>query len=307
MKPRYIFVVGLPRTGSKLLESVLRNSRHIDYQSAGETHYVGHLISPGIKDEVMKIGDMSQDANVHKLIDYFYEGTPDKGFWKQLKRERSNGKINVDRGKFLQELLASDRTAKGIYEVILQIHTTTPTRKTILGDKTLTHLYHVETLLQWFPQAKIIHLFRDPRAILASEWVRRMKRYPRRSYLCIRTGKLVYSFMIVVHMTVAWLYAARLHRKYQEQYPQNYYLLKFEDLVGNAESSVRELCGFLEIDYDPMMLKPKQVGSSFAQERIVGFDQKTLTRWRNHLKPWMKTWMTVWGRKYMREFGYLDS
>jgi hypothetical protein len=301
VKPRYIFIVGLPRTGSKFLENILRNCPHINYESAGETAYVGHLITSGIKDKIKHIVDLSEDDNVYKLFDYFYTGTPDKGFWKHLKRKHSY-KINVDREKFLQELLASDRTEKGIYEVILRIHTTV-TDKTVLGDKTNSNLYHVATLVEWFPQAKIIHLLRDPRAILASEWKRRMKGYPAGLFLPVKLGKPLYSFQIVLHMTIAWLYAIRLHRRYERRYPQNYHSIRFEDLVNEPEKSVKELCEFLDIEFDPKMLMPKQVGSSFAREPIVGFDKQTLTRWQNYLKPWMKIWMSVLGKKYLREFG----
>jgi hypothetical protein len=38
----------------------------------------------------------------------------------------------------------------------------------ILGKKTPTHYYYVSTLVEWFPEAKIIHTFRDQRAILVS-------------------------------------------------------------------------------------------------------------------------------------------
>ena len=297
MKPKYVFIVGLPRTGTKLLENVLRNCPHINYESAGETHYVGHLITPGHKNQIKKIGDMSEDENVHNLVDYFYTGTPNKGFWKHLKRDHSD-KINVDRQKFLQELLASDRTEKGIYEVILRIHTTV-TDKTILGDKTNSNLYHVAALVEWFPQAKIIHCLRDPRAILASQ----LNKSKMPEFLPISPDHPLYKFEMVLYTTITWLYAIRLHRQYKKCYPQNYHLIRFEDLVSEPGKSVRELCDFLDIEFDPKMLEPKQTGSSFARERIVGFDKQALSRWQNHLKPWMKIWMWALGKKYLREFG----
>ena len=134
-----------------------------------------------------------------------------------------------------------------------------------------------------------------------------MEVYPRGFYLPVKLGKPFYSLFIVLHMTIAWLYAIRLHRRYEKRYPQNYHLVKFEDLVSKPEKSVRELCEFLGIEFDPKMLKPKQVHSSFASELIIGFDKQALTRWRNHLKPWMKIWMLIWVKKYLKEFGYIDS
>jgi hypothetical protein len=113
-----------------------------------------------------------------------------------------------------------------------------------------------------------------------------------------------YSLMIVFYITAAWLYAARLHRKYQKQYPNNYYLSKFEALVSQPETSLRKLCAFLEIEFEAEMLDPPKVGSSYTQQDNSGFDKETLNRWQNYLKPWMKVWLRLWGSTYLREFGY---
>ncbi len=300
MKPGHIFIVGLPRIGSKLVERILMLSPHIDYVSSGETHYIGHLFRTTLKDSITKMGDLSKEANVYKLIDYFYANAPFRagGIWKDLKKGR------FSRENFSQKLLASDRTEKGVYEVILRLRANMITNKTFLADKTNQHIYHVPTLIKWFPNAKIIHLLRDPRAILASELKRRMKIYPSGYYLPVKLGKPLYSFMIVLHMTIAWLYAVRLHQRHQKCYPQNYHMVKFEDLVSDPENTVKELCDFLDIEYDSRMLRPRQVHSSFASELVTGFDQKTLTRWQNHLKSWMKAWMFFWGKRYLRDFGY---
>lgn len=302
MKPKYLFVVGLPRTGSKLVENILRKSPHINYQSAGETYYMGHLITPGIKDEIKKIGDLSKDANVHKLLDYFYTGTLDEGFWKYMKRDNTR-KINVDKEEFLQELLACDRSAKGVYEVILRIHAKID-NETILGDKTNSHIYHVPTLIEWFPQAKIVHMFRDPRAILASNLNKSI--LPRIPFLPGKPGSPFYTFAMTSKVTFTWMHVVRLHHQYEKRCPQNYRLVKFEDLVAEPEKSVRELCVFLDIEFDPEMLQPELVGSSFRREQASGFDPQTLTRWKQHLKPWMGNWVQFWAKKYLREFGYID-
>ncbi len=116
-------------------------------------------------------------------------------------------------------------------------------------------------------------------------------------------NNLLYSFLMTLYITITWLYAVRLHRQYEKRYPRNYHLIRFEDLISEPEKNVRELCEFLDIEFHPQILKPKRVGSSFTREQTIGFDAKTLTRWQTHLKPWMKIWMSVLGKKYLREFG----
>jgi hypothetical protein len=298
MERNYIFIVGMPRTGTKLVADILQNSQHVDCKISPENFFMGHLIKPGIRHELKKYGDMSNDANVCRLVDDMYAGRFPGTYWELLR----SGHLRVDKDMLLREVLNSDRSAKGIYEAMMKVHPDI-TEDTILGDKNPGHLYHVPALLDWFPQAKIIHTFRDSRAILASEWKRRMNDRP--STLLSTLTKPFYSLLIVIHVTITWVYAARLHQKYKEAYPQSYYLSRFEDLINQPEKSVRELCQFLEVEFDPKMLEPRIFGSSFASQAGTGFDQQALSRWQDNLKPWMNTWLLLWGRKYLREFGYL--
>lgn len=299
MEPRYVFIVGLPKTGTKLIQNILQSSAEINCKISPENFFLGHFISSGIRQDIKNLGDMSDDDNVRKLVDSMYGGKFNGTYWKQLQ----SGHLAVDKETFVQEILNSGRSDKEIYEIILRIHTRV-TENTILGDKTPGNLYHVPTLLEWFPRAKIIHTFRDPRAILASEWRKRTQKEPANFYP-VKMNSPFYSFMVVLHVTVTWLYAVKLHHKYQKLFPQNYYLSKFEDLINEPEKHIRSLCEFLEIEFNPPMLNPRQVGSSYARQAGTGFDSQTLTRWQSHLKPWMNSWLLLWGRKYLREFGYI--
>jgi len=85
----------------------------------------------------------------------------------------------------------------------------------------------------------------------------------------------------------------------------NYYLSKFEDLVSEPERSIKQLCEFLDIEFHSEMLNPRKVGSSFGPRRGAAFDRQTLDSWKDHLKPWMNTWLLFWGKKSLREFGYI--
>jgi hypothetical protein len=187
----------------------------------------------------------------------------------------------------------------------------------IFGDKTGPHLYHVPTLLEWFPNAKVVHTFRDPRAVLASEH-KKLLRKPGRlideaekasKYVTafrLRLSRAILSWIVILYITVAWSYAAILHFRYKKRYPRNYYLSRFEDLVSKPEESVIHLCQFLEIDFHPSMLEPPKIDSSYTKIGGSGFDTQTLNRWQTYLKPWMNTWLLIWCRRYLRDFGYIQ-
>jgi hypothetical protein len=177
---------------------------------------------------------------------------------------------------------------------------------TVIGDKTPGHLYHVPQLMEWFPEAKIVHTFRDPRAILASEWKKRARYQSDRPIGMI--SRHIHTFVVVLHVTISWLYAVRLHEKYRAKYPRNYCLVKFEDVVSAPEKTIRTVCEFLGIEFHPDMLDPRQFDSSFAigsGQRATGFDTDALSRWEYHLSPWMKRWLAVVGGKHLKSFGYV--
>lgn len=290
MKLEYIFIVGMPRTGTKLMISILRNALSKKIKISPETHFVGSLLGLGVRGKIKKFGKLSEESNVRSVVDYMFSGQLKGTYWDHLK----NGKLGIDREKIIDALLDSDRSDKAIFDIMMRIQSGV-TNDTIIGEKTPGHLYHVPTLLDWFPNAKIIHTFRDPRAILTSEWLRRIKKRP--ANLTTKLTSPLYSFFIVVHVIITWKYAVRLHNKYKKRYPKNYFLSIFEELVREPEKQVRKLCQFLEVDFTKEMLTPNVFGSSYKVEREMGFDQETLTRWKQHLKPWMKI-MLLLGRTH---------
>jgi hypothetical protein len=306
MEPRYIFIVGLPRTGTKLMQNTLENAQDVKCIISPENFFLGRVIRPGVRRKMRKIGDMSDDANVRRLVDCMYAGKFSGEYWWRLR----DGRLGVDRETMLQKILDTDRSDREIYAVLLRVHAELA-GNTVLGDKSGPHLYRVPTLLEWFPDAKIIHTFRDPRAILASEYTRRYRLISKRFIRKRPTTfpyKLVDPFLTLTtvgYITVAWLYAARLHFKYRKRYPNNYYLSKFEDLVSEPERSVRQLCEFLDLQFHSGMLNPGKVDSSFGPRGGTGFDKQALDRWKDHLKPWMNMWVLLVGKKYLSKFGYI--
>jgi len=288
LSAKYIFIVGLPRTGTKLMRNILQGSPMIHCRISDEGFFLGHsispVISPGVRHHINKIGDMSEDSNVVKLVDYMYSGKFVGTYWTMLK----NGRLGVDKNQFLQEILKSDRTDKSIYEIIMRIHTNL-TDTTILGDRTPSHLYHVPMLMKWFPEAKVIHTFRDPRAIIASQ---------------LKRLDLHYS-MVVPYITISWIRAVRLHYTYKGLYPNNYILSQFEDLVSDPELKIKEICDFLNIEFHSDMLSPrKDISSFYSKKGATGFDRDTLVRWKHYLSPGIKKWIFFWTKKYLEQFGY---
>ncbi len=300
---KYVFIVGLPRTGTKLVRNVLQSSRHAHCRISPEIWFFGDLFRSGLRRIIRKCGDMSDDRNVHKFLEYLYSGKFQRTYCKQLYK----GGLNFDRELLQREILQSDRSDRAIYTTLMVASAKADPAwpdadEHIIGDKMPGNLYYVPTLIEWFPDAKIIHTFRDPRAIMASEW-RRLVEEGQKGW----RSKITNSFrsvLVVLYVTITWLYAVKLHHRYSRSYPQNYYLSKYEDLVEESEKSVARLCDFIGIESDEEMLSPAKLGSSFVQRSGAGFDTKAINRWQQHLKPWMRVWLSFWSGRYLKEFGY---
>lgn len=285
------------------MRSILESSQFARVRLSPETWFFGDLFRAGVRSKIRKMGDMSDDCNIHKLVDHLYAIDINRTFWNQIRSRE----LDIPKPLMLEQFLESDRSERSLYHVLMKL--TAEARlglrvdeNIIIGDKMPGNLYHVPTLIDWFPDAKVIHMFRDPRAILASEWRRLMDQ--RRRTLASRFMNPLYSAIVVMYVTVTWLYATRLDRRYSDDYPENYRLFKYEDLVERPRIQVKELCEYVGIDMDDEMMTPVKKGSSFNYSAGKGFDKEAVNRWRTQLRPWMRFWITLLGGRLMKRFGY---
>lgn len=260
-----------------------------------ETQFLGYFISSGFREKIGEAGDLSNDANVYKAVESMYRFG--EGYWRWLQK-------NVDKASFAQSILETDRSDRAIFNLMMQLYAR---GKPILGEKTPTHLYYVPTLLDWFPNARIIHTFRDPRAIFVSEL--KKKEQPRfaesRHRRLLRVRFLFVSY-ILLQVTLTWLRAAHLHKRYQKLYPDRYYFLKFEDFLRDSEHHLGLLADFLDAEIPSQALESVTSTSSFTDKRgQPGIDTTAINRWRGQINPWINRWFLFWGWKQLREFGYI--
>ena len=118
--------------------------------------------SEGTRQKFRQFGDLSDDGNVRRLVDFIYSGGMDRlsrfrgmsSHWRWVIRR-------VKQEDFLQAVLSSDRSERGLFTVLMKLFADRK-GKPIMGEKTPSHIRYVPTLLEWFPQAKIIHMISRP-------------------------------------------------------------------------------------------------------------------------------------------------
>jgi hypothetical protein len=122
--------------------------------------------------------------------------------------------------------------------------------KPLVGDKTPDYVRNLPTLHSLWPQGKIVHLIRDGRdvSLSAINWKRKTDRL-----------KSLFTTWEKHPVTTAALWWEWHVRKGLEDGrslgPENYYELRYEALVAQAEEECVRLCDFLGLPSEQSMLK----------------------------------------------------
>jgi len=294
----HIFVVGLPRTGSTLTRGIVNASR--EARLGGESHFLSEPIHLGLgrrqgyRERFRRIGDLSTDAGLVRIVDHIF-ALRGKSFWARLA-------ANADRDAFETALRASERTDRALLDVAMGHYAQ---GRPIRGEKTPHHIHHVPTLLEWYPRARIVQTFRDPRAVYVS--LRRKERPGKLSVIgraARHLGPLFDSYAIA-NFIRRWRLMTQLHRSYSERYPGRYRLVRFEDLVTDPSGTARQLADFVGVGYSDAMLDQVVHNSSFTGKRSAsGIDAGTLDRWQGHLSPRIRSRFAHELESELVEFGY---
>lgn len=145
-----------------------------------------------------------------------------------------------------------------------------------------------------FPETKIIHMIRDPRAVVASSFAQK-KDYTMR-YLCKFWNK---SAMIAL-----------------DNKNHNYKITKYEDLINQSDKVLKEICSFLNIGYKGKMLDyslPDQgsvyeCGANSSYDDIrdkKGFRKDAVDRWKKILNPYQIEEINELTYPSINKMGYL--
>ena len=298
-RPDYIFIVGLGRTGSTLTRHILNCSEEVGI--GGESHFfrdlprLGFQSRRGVRRRLAQVGDLRTDTGAEKITDYLFSiQQRHLNFWNLRQK-------HIDRQEFLAQLLASDRTERALFDLVMRIHAQ---GKPVRGEKTPAHIFDVPTLLDWFPNSKIIHTYRDPRAIFTSRKKKSEKKKQQLLNSMVRKSGLAFEMISSLHVIINWSRVNSLHQQYQQQFPNRYTLLKYEDLVCSPQASISGLCDFLGIEFTETMLQQTTINSSYLPDGAAGFDRAGVDRWREHLDPLLNRWFLLWCGNELQKLNY---
>jgi len=283
---RPLFVVGAPRTGTTLVRDIL--NRHPQVHLFDEVHFFER-----IWDERARWGDLSDAVSRRQAIDRLRSVVQEFGSDQEVA-----GVLNPD--AFMERMQREGGGYRGLLAALLktgaELH-----GAIVWGDSSPQDVLYLPQIFEWFPDARVIALVRDPRDFLSS-----YKNYHRRGVSSYREryNPLTNSILWRSSMT-AVLESAR------QSWGAGVLRMRYEDLVRDPEAQVRRLCAHAGIHYDPALLDVPRSNSSFTPDAETGakrgISAGSVDRWKTALTP-TEIWIAerVTGR-CMHEFGYERS
>ena len=263
-----IFLISQPRSGSTLTQKMLGSHPLIHTQS--EPWALLHPLHAMRDDNLVTAYDASMYV---KALDDFISHIPGK-------HQRYTEKIAATYGDFYRLILES-------------------TNKKRFLDKTPRYYHIIDELVNYFPAAKIVLLWRNPAAVLTSivkswtnnDW-RKLAEFkhdltiaPKKMLQARRTHKMIYS-------------------------------LKYEDLISDPEGQINQLCQYLDVHFDDGMLHYRNSlqdrwrygdqGSVYQHKKPeAGFADKWISE-LNHPQMWRTVYdyIEYLGEDDLQEMGY---
>lgn len=145
-----------------------------------------------------------------------------------------------------------------------------------IGDKDPLNTILLPVIQKAFPRAKVIHIIRDPRAVISS---RIKANWSTNKDVIWHSAE--YSFTI-----------SKAIEDGRKLFGSNYIELRYEELVTSPENVLKDICSFLGLDFNPEMLAFYKASSSelirsqemqWKAETLKPLEQKNLEKWKEEL------------------------
>lgn len=162
------------------------------------------------------------------------------------------------------------------------------------ADKTPHYVLHLDLVKRVFPEARIVHLVRDGRDVALS-----LLRVP------FGPGNV----WAAAHQ---WRDAVDAGDAAAERYGDEVLTVRYEDLVSEPEATVRRVCAFCELAYDPKMLAVEEAAAGrlirgqegWFSQLGAGITTRSVGRWRTEMSPARQALFASIAGDALRRHGY---
>ena len=213
-----IYIVGVGRSGTSMLMTLLNGHSQIAFTP--ETHFLRYYLGT---------------ADIQRAI----EARGSRYFEQALEEDRYFQRLGIS----TKELLESYHTGVRPFDLVsvyreLLVRYRDRYTKHWIGDKDPRYLDYLPRIAQLFPEAYVIHIYRDPREIVLSKMKADWSAH--RPYW--------------LNAMISQLQMQQGRRRARRLFPARYYELAYEELVNEPAGSMAKLLAFLGLEFEPEML-----------------------------------------------------
>jgi hypothetical protein len=260
----FFFIVGTARSGTTMLQQILDSNPNLILPI--ESKFIIHL-----KKIYAKENNWTHNK-INALLDDLYKERHFKQYWELNRADLKNKIDEIPKGELSFALIC-----KLIYISYPSIY---PKEKiNLIGDKNPIYAIYIDLLKEIFPDAKFIHIIRDYRPNALS-------------------NSLAFVGKSIPFFAAQWKLHNQLIEKQKAISPASFYTIQYENIVNEPEKYVKEICEFLEIEYNSAMLDFYiQTNKSYKDKGIEGFERFH----QGVLKPISATDIDSWKQKISAE------
>lgn len=273
-----IFVVGSPRSGTTLLQRMLRSHPRIS-SPTGESHFIVPL-----HHRRAEFGDLTERHNMRRLLAEMYRINPEF-----LDTDLHGMRFDI---KALCEEFCAQRldSVAAVVSALYGKNARGEGRVRWL-DKTPYYILHLPTILEMFPDAQVVHIVRDGRDCALSMLGR-------------RDDLLIYN---VYHAAKVWQQYVEAGRAWGAGAGRGlYFELRYEDMLEDPVGAMQRLSSALGEDYSGSLVDFQKSRDPKSKTPLLSreLQRDNREKWRHEMTRWSIRVFESAAADTLRTFGY---
>ena len=267
-----VFVVGVGRSGTTLTELMVAS--HPEIRFLPEINFVRRFAA-----------ERTLQANKEKGIAHLKE---------LLTNDPKLSRLPFSYQDVIDQCFETDNIEQCFLDRVFQKYGTQESQ--YIGYKDARLIEHAPSLFRTFGGCRIIHIYRDPRDVLASkknaDWSRdhALWRNLASGYIQLRIAA-----------------ATR-----QSEFADRFFEIKYEDLLESPESNLKKMCEFLKLEFSTKMLSFQDSASDLVFQDEMQYKKnlfnplmrKNTGKWKDQLSHYEVALVEKVFAKEMNRFGY---
>ncbi|WP_045216487.1 sulfotransferase family protein [Desulfonatronovibrio magnus] len=266
-----IFIVGTPRSGTTLTAKIL--GRHSRLFMPGETHFFEDIWARR-KDLGSKFDQSCRLKILERLKTLYarYNEPDDQALVEAL----------LGNTQLCNNIIKRWNSYKDVFSTFMEMQMLHEGQKR-WGNNTPKDIFYVQTIIEFFPQAKILVCVRDVRDFLLSYQGKWRATAPEE----VERLKKLYHPLIT---SLLWKSSVNLLPGIKNIVAQeNLHIIRYEDLVTEPENTMREVCVKIGEEFEQEMLDVGTYGSAYG-DKGKGIFATSVGRWKTQLSK-EETWI----------------